>query len=94
MCQHQHLPLAVVLHARRQKTPTLMTLMPHQHVSRASHASHARVVNHVRVVHPAESVKIAPRRNHQSQPCMSALMVNRLPSGKSNWHSTKVAWAS
>ena len=74
-----------------------MSPMPHQHVSHAKHvslANHARVVSHARVVHRAESAKIALRRNHQSPLCMSVPMVNHLPNGKSNWPSTKVAWAN
>ncbi len=89
--QHQHPPRAVVPRVRRQKTPTPMSPMSRLHASLAKHVSR---VSLVRVVHPAESAKIALRRNLQSPLCMSVPMVNHLPNGKSNWPSTKVAWAS
>ena len=92
--QHQRPPLAVVPHVLSQKTPTPMSPMLHQHVKRVSHVNHAKVVSHARVVHRAENAKIALRRNHQSPLCMSVPMVNHLPNGKSNWPSTKVAWAN
>jgi hypothetical protein len=88
-----------VHHASRSQQQMLMetmqTTMLHLCANHARHANSVSLVSHAKAATPAASVRTtAPLKNRQSRLCMSVQMVSHSLNGKSNWPSTKAAWAS